>query len=190
MKRRALPAGLLVAVAVIGMATPASAILRLGGRGAVDLGVFKVTGGHFVQEVNYSVAYRSVDGAYDDCYVMQYHDDGSTTFNLSFDPGASTRVVTRAWGVSGPHTPSALSFEKPDGASLRRSFPHLSGAATRQWAGTSSAEPGPSYDPEGCASPPTPPPQSTAGCGSQNLSSWDTGLELLAVGGSALDVIP
>jgi hypothetical protein len=142
-----------------------------------------VTGGHFVQRVDYTVNYRSVEGAYDDCYVMQYQDDGDATFNLSFDPGAPTRIVNR---------PSQLSFEDAGDSTLHHRFPTLSGVAARHWRGAADAEPGPDAGSSSCESfsPPDPPSQDTSGCGSEALQSWKSGMDLLRVGPGQLDTKP
>jgi hypothetical protein len=177
----------LVAAASLTTATSAPATFRTGGGGAADLGVFKVTGGHFVQEVSYTARYRSVEGAYGDCYVIQYQDDGDTTFNLSFDPGSSAQIVNRAYAPGDLHT--ELSFERPDTYPTRRAFPKVSGAASRDWTPHPEVVEGPSYDPGACGPPPEPPFQSTAGCGTEIVSSWTTGMNLLGAGRGNLDAI-
>lgn len=127
------------------------------------VGTFKVLGGDFKQNVSYLANYKFETS--DGCWVYNYSDQGSASFDLTFDRGEVDR-----WKWTGTDLPPAL---------------FASGKASRSWSGTVNVEATPKEDRDDCA-PADPLTDNNRSCGSTRMDGERTGFTFVPVKGGRI----
>jgi hypothetical protein len=85
-----------IAATAVSAATAAAPIFKPG----ESVGRFKILSGHFNQDVGYTASYKTTPSSEDECWTYIFNDNGSATFDLSFEKGEVSRMRFRDGAVS------------------------------------------------------------------------------------------